>query len=72
MEEIRIQKKDRAVSFRVSEEAGEFIVFDMSLSNPASSRTNYSGKQFREAWKAVESILGETAIPDEIIKYANS
>ncbi|MNC37455.1 hypothetical protein D3C76_557370 [compost metagenome] len=72
MKEVRIQKKDRAVSFRVIEEEGEFIVFDMSLSNPAGSRTNYNGKQFKEAWQAVESILGETEIPDEIIKYANS
>lgn len=72
MEEVRIQKKDRAVSFRVIEEEGEYIVFDMSLSNPASNRTHYTGTQFAEAWKAVESILGETEIPEEIIKYANS
>ncbi|WP_019910687.1 hypothetical protein [Paenibacillus sp. HW567] len=72
MEEVRIQKKDRTVSFRVIEEEGEFIVFDMSLSSPTSNRTNYSGNQFQEAWKAVEAILGQTEVPHEFLKYTNS
>lgn len=44
MEEVRIQKQDRSVSFRVATDAGEFIVFDMSLSSPTRNRTLYSGK----------------------------
>lgn len=72
MEEVRIQKQDRSVSFRVAVEAGEFIVFDMSLSSPTRNRTTYSGKNFSEAWEAAEKILGESAIPEELKKYAVS
>ena len=70
MEELRIQKKDHAVSVRVIEEAGEFIVFDMSMSGPVRNRTIYSGGVFLEAWQAVETILGEISIPEELRKYA--
>ncbi|MEK5237601.1 hypothetical protein NST99_18090 [Paenibacillus sp. FSL L8-0470] len=70
MKEIRMQSKDRAVSFRLIEESGEFIVFDMSLFGPARDRTIYSGTSFEAAWKAVEAIVGVTAIPDEFKPYA--
>ncbi|MRN52562.1 hypothetical protein [Paenibacillus monticola] len=72
MEEVRIQNNDRTVSFRVAEAAGEFIVFDMSLTSPTRNRTTYSGTNFQDAWKAVESIIGETAIPNEFKKHATS
>ncbi|QSF47360.1 hypothetical protein [Paenibacillus tianjinensis] len=71
MEEVRIQKNDRAVSFRVIEDVGEYIVFDMSLTGPARNRMSYSGGVFQEAWQAVEAILGEISIPEELRKYAN-
>ncbi|WP_150270872.1 hypothetical protein [Paenibacillus tepidiphilus] len=70
MQELRLQKQTRVVSFRVAEEAGEFIVFDMSMSGPVRQRTCYSGTDFSEAWNAVEAILGSTAVPAELQKFA--
>ncbi|MNI30485.1 hypothetical protein D3C73_843330 [compost metagenome] len=70
MEEVRIQKKGRAVSFRAIDEAGEFVVFDLSMTGPVRNRTSYSGHDFQEAWQAVEAIVGDTGIPKELQKYA--
>ncbi|OMF31216.1 hypothetical protein [Paenibacillus sp. FSL H8-0259] len=72
MEEVRIQKQDRSVSFRVATDAGEFIVFDMSLSSPTRNRTLFSGKEFSQAWAAAEAVLGEIAVPDELLKFATT
>ncbi|WP_151734383.1 hypothetical protein [Paenibacillus tengchongensis] len=70
MQELRLQKQTRVVSFRIAEEAGEFIVFDMSLSGPVRQRTRYSGPDFKEAWQAVEAILGDTDIPAALQRFA--